>query len=790
MSADPSPSDAESLAPDGPPDLPARGWVRTAGACVVLCAALATFALTSNFHYPLREWLVFMLARYALFSILFAAACLSTGLRLTTAILPEPPRLGERLTFAFALGVLVFALGVFLGGLAGLFGRIFFFALPALMIAAGARPAWRELRRIRRHLGGFGARLFLPHGFVEGAAGILLMVSLLAVYLQVMTPLNVGGDSYWYHLPIAEQYVARGAIRPFAEGWYLGAYPQLATLLYTWAFQSPGTLFDHVALSSHLEWVLFLATLVGVSTLARRLLGGLRVPYAAAVVFLFPGIFLYDSSLITGADHVHAFFAPALGLALIRLGRRFEPREALLAGILTAGPILTKYQGIYFFVPTALFVSYLAIRTRRVRPALLWGLACLAVSSSHWLKNWIFYGDPLYPLLHKYLAARPFHEGAGPLLDREYWNARFVLTGTFWQRVLQTLAAIPTFSFIPHNWGFHGDRPVFGSLFTLLIPVLAFFRARQRLWLMIAGIHLAIVVWFVTSHQDRFLQALLPWMAACTAAMLVLAWRGGRLVRCGVATLVIFQILWGGDVLFLRSHSMIGDSPFKNLIDYVALGHSGKFEDRRRLHGGSLQSVGERLPQHAKVLIHERHDRLGMMAETVSDTVGWQGAVDYTLLETPNDTVDLWRKLGTTHVMWWPDRGGMSPEELAREAGFARAIDQWGDGPEDIGDKRLGKLMANPKNSTLAAQPTRIAWLGCGGDPHLGIFTPKGLAARKPEGRLSEEPVHAAPLGELTAANALVLRPSCGYLSGVESEISKQFKLMIKGGDVSLWVRQ
>ncbi len=731
-----------------------------------------------------------MLARYWLFALLFSAACLAAGLRLLTVILPEPPRLGERLTLGFALGVLVFALGVFLGGLAGLFGRIFFFAWPGLMIAAGARPAWRELRRMRCHLRGFGARLFLPRGFVEATACILLGISLVAVYLQVMTPLNVGGDSYWYHLPIAEEYVARGAIRPFAEGWYLGAYPQLASLLYTWAFQSPGTLFDHVALSSHLEWALFLATLVGVSSLARRLLGGIRVPYAAAVVFLFPGIFLYDSSLITGADHVHAFWAPALGLALIRLGKWFKPREAVLAGILTAGPILTKYQGIYFFVPTAILVSCLAARTRRVRPALLWALACVAVSSTHWLKNWVFYGDPFYPLLHKYLAARPFHEGAGPLLDREYWNARFVLTGTFWQRVLQTIVAVPTFSFIPHDWGFHGDRPVFGSLFTLLIPVLAFFRARLRLWFMIAGIHVAIVVWFVTSHQDRFLQALVPWMAACTAAILVLAWRGGLLVRCGVAMLVIFQILWGSDVYFIRSHAMIGDSPLKALVDYVAAGQSGKYEDRLRLHGGSFQAIGERLPAHAKVLVHERHDRLGMMAETVSDTIGWQGAIDYLILETPDATVDLWRRLGITHAVWWPDRGGMSPEELAREAGFARTIDQWGDGPEDIGDRRLSKLRTSPRSGALAAQPTRIAWLGCNGDPPLGVFSPKGLAARTPEQELTEDRVHEAVLNAVSAANALVLRPSCGYLRGVEQEVSKQFKLMIKAGDISLWVRR
>jgi len=109
---------------------------------------------------------------------------------------------------------------------------------------------------------------------------------------------------------------------------------------------------------------------------------------------------------------------------------------------------------------------------------------------------------------------------------------------------------------------------------------------------MIAGIHVGIVVWFVTSHQDRFLQAVLPWMAACTVVALVLAWRAGVWVRCGVALLVLFQLLWGGDVYFIRSHAMVGDSVLKETVNLVGAGQEGKYNDRRRLHGGSLHPVG------------------------------------------------------------------------------------------------------------------------------------------------------------------------------------------------------
>jgi hypothetical protein len=413
------------------------------------------------------------------------------------------------------------------------------------------------------------------------------------------------------------------------------------------------------------------------------------------------------------------------------------------------------------------------------------------VTSPHWLKNWIYYGDPLYPLLHRLLPAHPFHPGADALLAREYWNRQFVLTGSFWRNVLDTLVVLPTFSFIPHDWGFHGHRPVFGSLFTLLSPVLLFFRARRRLWLLIAGVHVSLVVWFVTSHQDRFLQAVLPWMAAATAAMLVLAWQGRPLVRWGIALLILFQLMWGADVYFIRTHNMVGDSPLKELINLVAAGQKRNYNDRWRLHGGSLRNVGEKVPEDAVVLVHDRHDRLGLGKKSVSDTAGWQGAIDYLLLDTPNATRAAWRTLDISHVMWWHDRGGMSPEELAREAIFARAMEQWGEEPQAVDERRVSALKSdNAKNPGLAEQPTRIAWLGCGGDPKLGIYNPPGLAKREPERSLAEDHVHNAPLDALNPVNALVMRPSCGYLDGVEPEIAKQFTRVVKAGDVSLWIRK
>jgi hypothetical protein len=522
------------------PLVPRRGSrLRVTVATALLLGGAAFFLWFTNRFYPLRHWLFWHYARAWLVAGFFSLACLSAGLRLLGYVLPGSLRLGERLVWGFGLGVLAFFWGAFLAGLGGLYGHAFFYVWPMALFLFGGRKVLRLAVRSWVHLRRFGARLLTPRGPIELLAALLAVLSLTALYLALMNPGNIGADANSYHIPIAEHYVAAGKIRAFADGWYGGVFPHLTSILYAWALQAPGSYSDNLAGCTHLEWALFLATLGGVAVLAGRLMRGRRrLPFAGAAIFLFPGIYLYDSNLIAGADHVLGFWAAPLALALLRLGRQFSVPNALLAGALSAAPMLTKLQGVYLFVPAALFVAILWVRARRMKPLLAWGLAGLVLSSAFWLRNWVFYGDPLYPLLHRYFHSHPFHAGAAPLLDRVFGVEQFVVTGTPAEKLVKTLKALGTFSFKPNDWGgFHGDKPVFGSLFTLLIPVLLFLRAPRRLWVLVVGTHLAIAVWYVTNHQDRYLQAILPWMAACTAAALALGWQQGPFVRTGITAL-------------------------------------------------------------------------------------------------------------------------------------------------------------------------------------------------------------------------------------------------------------
>jgi hypothetical protein len=770
------------------PRLGARA--RQAGLGLATVAGLGLFAWIANSHYPLGQWLFFYYARIWLFGLVFLGASLAAGLRLLDGLLPEPAPLGERAIVALSLGVLVFITGIFVLGAVGCLGTVAFFAWPAALLLAGGRPVAASVRRAWRRLRPFGFRLFQPRGAIEGAAAALLVLALCAVYLQVITPTNVGADAHWYHLPIAEHYAAAGRIRPFAEGWMLGSLPQLASLIYTWAFLSPGTLFDHVALCSHLEWFLFLATLAGVASLARRLLGGTRVPLAAAAMFTFPGLLLYDSSLLTMADHVLAFWGPPMALALLRLRRWFAPREAVVAALITSGAALTKYQSIYLVAPSILALSVWTIQKRRLAPVAAYALTGIVATSSHWLKNTFFYGDPFYPFLASLFPAHPLREGGSSLVDAAGMSSLGGLDGTLGFKIGETLKALGTFSLFPHDWpALHGDRPVFGSLFTLLLPVLLFVRAPRQLWLSVIGAHIGIALWFATCHQDRYLQAMVPWMAACTAALLVLAWRNGRLpVRAAVAALVAFQLVWGADVYFMRTHVMIGDSPLKRTVDYLAAGSQKLYKERFRIWG-DVQDVGKAVPKGAKVLLHEMQEKLGIGAEAVADAAQWQLGLDYLASSSPQDTLALWKRMGITHLVWRPDRNAASAEWLAREAVFVHALELYGADTKVIGPYRLTGVAALPTRPG-ADVATRIAWLGCGRDPPPGIYTPHGLAKGQPLETISLAMLANQPEAALSTAQIAILRPSCAELKAASAVIGGPFRKVIRAVDNELWIRK
>ncbi|MBI3206953.1 MAG: hypothetical protein HYZ29_35780 [Myxococcales bacterium] len=633
----------------------------------LLVAGASKFLFVVHEHYPVQHWLFWRYVSYWGSVAAFGSSCFLGGGAILAWLGARLPR-AERWLMSFALGVYAWFFATFLAGVLGLLGPVFSFLLPLGLAALGFRRGLRLGRRL------FPAyRNALRRGPALSAGGALLaalaVVGLLLLYIPILTPENIAADSYWYHLTLAQHHAAQGAIRRSAEGSFVAAYPQLATVLYTWAFMLPRTaFFDRIEIAAHTEFLLFLWTLVGIGVLARRLVPRRSVGFTWAAALLFPGLYLYDSSLSTAADHVLAFWGPPIALALLRCWHSLDRRACAVLAVMLAGAALTKYQAGTLIVLPILAVTcragYLALRagTGRERVTVVGGLGLLGalvlgLTAPHWLKNLIWYGDPFYPMLHARLPSRPWSADAEIYMKAVFADAFWRPTGTLSQRLLETSKALLTFSFEPHDWGgFHGKVPVFGSLFTLTTLCLPFVRGHRRLWALTGLTYGGVFLWYWITHQDRYLQALLPWMAAVTAAMLVKLWQSGAAVRVAAASLLALQVAWGSDVPFIPTHALINTSPYRKVLDLAATGYRRNYTERFRAFPW-WHEIKPRLPATAKVLVHGDLGPLGLGRPIVSDMIGWQGGISYGRHRSPAELHALLRSFGVTHAVWLPNWG-------------------------------------------------------------------------------------------------------------------------------------
>lgn len=776
--------------------VPFFGGARGVALGLASLVGLALFAVLVNRHYPIENWLFFRYATYTFYSALFAVACLSTGLaslRLSRVELP----LFERVVVAFSLGVFEFEFLMFLLGMAQAYNTITFYLVPALLVAAGATDLSRLFSRFSRAARGVlrksefyrtpQRRAFTFAVVAFGCAGLVML------WFLVLTPDNVQFDARWKHMALAEDFVAHGGLRRFPEGWIIAARPHMASFLYAWAFLLPGgLLFDHMVFCQHVELTIFIfTTLFGIGAVVRRLVPNADPRLVWAARFLFPGVFVYDSSPSGGTDHIGALFGPPIALLALRCWKDLEPRRAALLGTLLGAAVVVKETTAIMLLPFPLLM--LGVRAvalgiarakKRVAPELRWrfltGPAAIAVAgllatSPWWLKNLVWYGDPAYPLLDGIFSPRPFDAYARYKLHYQGEFGELWAPARNWGGLLKTLKTLVTFSFDPNNWHkFHGNVPVFGSLFTLLLPALLFLKGTRRTWWLVGWIHLAIFVWYSVHHQDRYLQGIAPLIAAATAAMLILVWRqGAQFARVGVSALVAFQIVWGGDTYFFQTHAM-AHSAVKKTLDLLAAGHEHEYRKRFEVQE-TFQEVREKLPKHARLLLHDNHNHLGIGVERVHDDHLWQYGIDYAAQKNPAGVYRLLKSLGVTHI-YWERRDAGKGETLAGDLlfydfVFRRARDR----------QRIGKsyLAAMPSAAPEGPFNDRVAVLNCKGDLPQGLYRLGDLALPSfgPKARKYPRPLERdeeGGAGLLSEASFALVDDSC-VSDRAASELRREF---------------
>ena len=157
-------------------------------------------------------------------------------------------------------------------------------------------------------------------------------------------------------------------------------------------------------------------------------------------------------------------------------------------------------------------------------------LTASALLALHFGKNAYFYRNPFYPMAQGTFRSVPTLPDAQLQMDYLFadwhWHSPSILS----ERVKQAAKMMFSFSFKPH-YTFIGDIPMFGSLFTLLLPMVFFLKRARRLALAIVITLGAVFMWAMTFWVDRSLQTFMPALAVVTGALAVRTWELGPLVR-------------------------------------------------------------------------------------------------------------------------------------------------------------------------------------------------------------------------------------------------------------------
>jgi hypothetical protein len=627
-------------------------------ALIVSVLGIATSIWFGQFldrFYPCKTWLFVIIATLAGWDLLLTLACASFGHLVLTRVL----RLSdlsdiEKVAFSLPLGLVGFFLGMYVAGAFGLYGSVFAVALPVAMLIAGSPAGFRALGR---------ARPASLRG-VALAATLYGTLCLGLMYLELISPDSLNYDATWYHLVISQDYARERRIIPFIAHWP-NCLPDLASIVQTWSFTVPGGPIDDPIrwmMALHTEFTVFLWTLVAISACVAWL-ANRRVRGAWTAIFLFPGIFVYDGNIGGSADHFLALFAAPLLLACARTSRRFDWGSAALLGILAGGAVATKLQAVCMIVPIGLWLAARAIyltagrlRGRRELPtwsdvakgaAIVVGCAVL-VGSPHFIKNWIHYRNPLYPMMQDtFTNSMPSMPNAAVFAENLYLDWHWRPPKELAQRAWQALRLTFMFSFEPH-YSFIGNRPSMGSLFTLVLPFVPFLPNARRIS---AGALLgmgALFMWGFTYRVDRNLHTFLPILVAVTAAAIASAWALGPAAQIGVVALVGLQLVWGADLMFSGSDRLqSGVALIKSGLD----GSSGRrFSEYRRAY----RELGHAMPQDAVAILHNSHVSLGINRRILLDWIGFQGLIDYRTFKTPRQAYDRFTSLGVTHFIVLP----------------------------------------------------------------------------------------------------------------------------------------
>jgi len=440
----------------------------------------------------LAHWLIFLLVAG------------SVGLWLVRRLSPPGSSDLETLLYAAALGLGLMAYLVLGLGLTGLLYPVSL-QLTTLVIGLLTAPYAREL------LGRLSSLAQGLRGWLDSGSAIRRISALVTGLIALLALVHTLGpawdyDGLMYHLPGPAYFLANHRILPNLDNWYVNG-PFTVELLFTYGLAYGDVVFAKLIHYSF-GWV-YVAAAVAV---AQRWLGPRQAWFSAVILLGMPTLPIWASFAYVDLGWASFEFL-ALAAGLMWWQTRSD-RWLVLAGVLTGLAVGSKYPGLMGCAAMCGLVAALSAGHglgRLVRNLSLFLGVALALAAPWYAKNWLWFGNPVYPL---YLG--------GPGWDAERLRLYQAYLGTFGAgRSLLDWLLLP--------WNIYARHEQFGAVMnridvpSLLFPLLLLYplrRGPRAINLLLAFAAARSMLWAFGSQQTRFLLPAFPAMAVATTHML------------------------------------------------------------------------------------------------------------------------------------------------------------------------------------------------------------------------------------------------------------------------------
>jgi hypothetical protein len=565
------------------------------------------------------------------------------GFLLRRGLRYEQPR-PEHSLLALALGYLVFSYLVLACGLLGWLTKPGIGLAMVGLLAIGIPDLVSLLRRAVR-----ATRSASLGSWTTGRLQTVL-TALLAAHVV----LNVAGalappteaDSLAYHLATPKRWLASGRIEPFfddAVSFLVGSFE---------TFFTPALLFGNDRGPALLHLAFGLLVLVIIGGVWRQMgHGGGVLPWC--VLYCVPLITF--CSTVPKNDLALAFFATLSATLTWSAVRGRDVRDFVAAGVAAGIAFSIKATGLLITpVLTVVAAGWMVgegEKGARVlgRISIFTGVA-LVTSAPWYVKNWVFAGNPLFPLLYDHLGGWNYH----PAYDQHLMNVLHGAYGTG-RGILDFLAS--PWNLTNRIGLFGGMSGIVGSVFLTFTPVALWrvWRVKgQELFLFLFSAGFYVLWFFLLEHQSRFLLPVLPSMALVVAAGMkeiqqrleIARWIVPILLVCNMSLSLGLSALYNGQAVRVITGIQDEDAYLRGRVFYY----------------GDLQWMNEHLDAESRILAHVRH---GYYLDVPYAKDALHSLFEITDGTTPENLAAQLQDAGFTHYFRTPYRLASEPHSAA-----------------------------------------------------------------------------------------------------------------------------